>query len=110
MKLLVDENLSPKLVGQLADLFPGSAHVRDLDLARASDPRVWHYALEHGFTIVSKDGDFHHLSFLRGSPPKVIGVNTGNCSTTLVSQLLRSRFGQIERFEADPTASFLPLP
>jgi predicted nuclease of predicted toxin-antitoxin system len=78
MKLLVDENLSPKLVGQLADIFSESAHVRDLGLARASDPSVWQHAILHGFTIVSKDEDFHHLSFLRGSPPKEIGINTGN--------------------------------
>lgn len=110
MKLLIDENLAPKLVAQLADIFPESAHVRDLGLARASDPSVWHYALQHEFTIVSKDEDFHHLSFLRGLPPKVVGINTGNCSTKIVSQLLRDRISQIEQFGADPTASFLPLP
>jgi predicted nuclease of predicted toxin-antitoxin system len=110
MKLLVDENLSPKLVAQLADIFPESVHVRDIGLARASDPSVWQYALQGGLMIVSKDEDFHHISFLRGSPPKVIGINTGNCSTKLVSQLLRNRLKQIELFAADATASFLPLP
>ena len=30
MKLLLEQDLSHKLVGMLADLFPGSAHVRDL--------------------------------------------------------------------------------
>ncbi len=28
MKLLFDQNLSPKLVDRLADLFPGSCHVQ----------------------------------------------------------------------------------
>jgi predicted nuclease of predicted toxin-antitoxin system len=80
----------------VSDLFPGSAHARDVALANASDPNVWRYAGEHGFTIVSKDEDFHHLSFLRGAPPKVIGLNTGNCSTKLVSELLRIRHNQID--------------
>lgn len=110
MKLLIDENLSPKLVVLLADLFPASVHVRDIGLARASDPIVWQYAIEHGLTIVSKDEDFHHLSFLRGAPPKVIGINTGNCSTKVVADLLRDRYTQIENFGADETASFLALP
>lgn len=110
MKLLIDENLSPKLVVLLADLFPGSVHVRDIGLAKASDPTVWQYAIEHGLTIVSKDEDFHHLSFLRGAPPKVIGINTGNCSTKVVADLLRDRQAQIENFGADETASFLALP
>jgi predicted nuclease of predicted toxin-antitoxin system len=59
MKLLIDENLSPKLVVRLADLFPESVHIRDNGLARASDPIVWQYAVEHGLTIISKDEDFH---------------------------------------------------
>ena len=74
MKLLFDENLSPALPVRLAGLFPDSAHVRNLGLARAPDTLIWQHALEHGFAIVSKDEDFHHLSFLRGAPPKVIGL------------------------------------
>ncbi|MBL9186567.1 MAG: DUF5615 family PIN-like protein [Opitutaceae bacterium] len=65
MKLLFDENLSPTLFTSLADIFPGSEHVRNLGLVRAADPLIWRHALETGFTIVSKDEDFHHLSFLR---------------------------------------------
>lgn len=30
MKLLFDENLSPKLPNRLSDLFPNSLHVRDV--------------------------------------------------------------------------------
>ena len=41
MKLLFDENLSHKLVRQLADLFPDSVHVRDVGLKAADDPVVW---------------------------------------------------------------------
>ena len=37
MKLLFDENLSHKLVGLLADLFPGSVHVREVGLKAADD-------------------------------------------------------------------------
>jgi len=39
MKLLFDENLSHKLVGLLADVFPGSVQVRDVGLKAACDPR-----------------------------------------------------------------------
>ena len=110
MKLLFDQNLSPKLVGYLADLFPDSVHVRDARLERGADATIWSYAISQGLTIVSKDEDFHHLSFLRGAPPKVIGINTGNCSTEIIEKLLRSRFEQIKAFHAEPMASFLALP
>ena len=72
MKLLYDENLSPALVAQLADLYRGSAHVDDLGLGRADDRQVWKHAKDNGFCIVSKDSDYYDLSVLHGHPPKVI--------------------------------------
>ncbi len=44
MKLLFDQNLSPKLVNRLADLFPGSIHVLSVGLDCADDDRIWEYA------------------------------------------------------------------
>ena len=44
MKLLFDHNLSYKLVGRLADLFPDSEHVRNVNLHEADDRTVWEYA------------------------------------------------------------------
>ena len=72
MKLLFDENLSPRLASRLADLFPDSTHVRDIGLKAAADPGVWDYARLNGFMIVSKDADMHDLSLIFGNPPKVI--------------------------------------
>lgn len=74
MKLLFDENLSPKLVGLLSDLYPDSTHVRNVGLARADDELVWAYAKDHGLAIVSKDADFHQRSFVYGAPPKVVWI------------------------------------
>jgi predicted nuclease of predicted toxin-antitoxin system len=52
MKLLFDQNLSPKLVGRLADLFPGSSHVQDVGLECAADIEVWDFAKSNELTIV----------------------------------------------------------
>jgi predicted nuclease of predicted toxin-antitoxin system len=63
LKLIFDANLSPKLVGRLGDLFPGSVHVFDTGLARStSDETIWDYAAEQGFTIVTADSDFLNLA------------------------------------------------
>ena len=110
MKLLFDENLSHKLAARLEDVFPGSSHVRLHGMAHAADPSVWAFALDQGFTIVSKDEDFHHLSFLRGAPPKVIGIGLGNCTTAAIELLLRASLDLIRAFGEDPTTSFLMLP
>ena len=109
MKLLVDQNLSDRLVGQLAAEFPGSVHVRILGLSTASDLDLWNYAAANGFVIVSKDTDFQQRALLHGHPPKVIWIRLGNCSTAAVANLLRSRLADIQAFEADAVASFLAL-
>ncbi len=57
MKLLLDENLSRRLVPALQEQFPGSSQVVLLGLEQASDPELWEYAREHDFVIVTKDDD-----------------------------------------------------
>ena len=109
MRLLFDQNLSPRLVGLLATEFPNSQHVRDAGLAAGPDPAVWAYAAAQGFVIVSKDSDFQHRALLLGHPPKVVWVRLGNCSTAAVVPLLRNRQADLLAFEADPTASLLAL-
>lgn len=92
MKLLLDENLSHRLVSRLAEVFPGTSHVDEVDLRGQPDAAVWDYAREHGFVLVSKDDDFRQLSFLRGHPPKVIWLLVGNAKTEAIGALLlRSR-------------------
>ncbi len=49
MKILVDENLSPKLAFLLADLFPLLHHARDLGLRGKSDTDVWQFAQRNGY-------------------------------------------------------------
>jgi len=110
VKLLLDENLSHRLVAAISSAFPGSQHVRDLGLSSASDTEVWRYAKQHGFTIVSKDADFRQRSILHGAPPKVIGLLVGNVSTEETERLLRSSERMIAAFEADASATFLELP
>jgi predicted nuclease of predicted toxin-antitoxin system len=110
VKLLFDENLSPRLVATLADLFPGSVHVREVDLKSAADTRLWDYAKAGGFVIISKDADFRQRSVLYGQPPKAIGVLLGNCPTAAVESLLRGSVEVIRRFVEDPESAFLELP
>jgi predicted nuclease of predicted toxin-antitoxin system len=110
MKLLLDENLSPRLSTLLSDLYPGSLHVRECGLENVSDHRVWEYAAANGFAIVSKDSDFEQRSVLRGHPPKIIWVRLGNCSTRAIEDLLRRYSPVIHTFNLDPIESILVLP
>jgi len=109
MKLLFDENLSPRLVVLLTDIFPDSVHVREVGLQAADDLAVWTYARDNGLVICSKDSDMHQRSFLFGYPPKIIWIRLGNCSTQEIADLLRNRMATIETFYVDDYASFLSL-
>ena len=109
MKLLFDNNLSPRLSTALADVYPDSVHVRAVGLQRAPDDQVWDYAREQGVLVVSKDSDFHQRSLLEGFPPKVIWVQRGNCTTAAIIESLRQSVRAIVDFEQDEVASFLIL-
>jgi predicted nuclease of predicted toxin-antitoxin system len=98
VKLLLDENLSPRLVESLSDLYPGSVHVEDIGLGGAGDGDVWAYAKAHDFAIVSKDSDYAERSVLESEPPKIIWIRLGNCSTSDVERVLRSRHEAIRGF------------
>ncbi|NJR63372.1 MAG: DUF5615 family PIN-like protein [Cyanobacteria bacterium CRU_2_1] len=109
MRLLFDENLSPKLPNRLGDLFPNSLHVRDIGMKATIDPIVWNYAKGNDLMIVSKDADMHDLSLVFGNPPKVIWLRLGNCSTLQVENLLRQNFEVIKLFYEDENSSLLAL-
>ena len=98
MKLLFDENLSPRLVESLADVYPESEHVSGVELGGAQDSAVWEYAKRHGFAIVSKDSDFAERSVLESGPTKVIWVRLGNCSTSDIEAKLRSAHEAMRAF------------
>jgi predicted nuclease of predicted toxin-antitoxin system len=84
MKLLFDENLSPKLPGLLAAVFPGSAHV-------------------------SKDSDFQQRSLLHGHPPKVVWLRLGNCTRQKLILLITQHEQDIRALDAEPHESVLLL-
>jgi predicted nuclease of predicted toxin-antitoxin system len=109
VKLLLDENLSPRLVRALADVYPDSAHAHDCGLGSSDDDAVWQYAKDGGFTIVSKDSDFQERSVLRGFPPKVVWLRVTNCTTSEIEKLLRAAQPVITRFVNEDKESCLLL-
>ncbi len=109
MTLLFDENLSFRLVIALADLYPGSLHVRSANLARADDLAIWRHARAAGLTIVTLDSDFVDLGSVYGAPPKVIWIRSFDTATAAILALIRPRTVDIRRFLADPDEGVLIL-
>jgi predicted nuclease of predicted toxin-antitoxin system len=109
LKLLVDENLAPRLALDLADLFPESVHVDSVRLRSTADSVIWEYAKAHRFAFLTKDKDFANLSMAWGAPPKVIVLLTGNCSTARIEAIVRANAVRFSDFEDDARRSLLIL-
>lgn len=72
MKLLFDENVSRKLVIRLAELYPESAHLSEVDLLKSPDRQIWEFAETRGFVIVSTGPDFYEFATTIDPPSKVV--------------------------------------
>ncbi|MFM7381639.1 MAG: DUF5615 family PIN-like protein [Microcystaceae cyanobacterium] len=109
MKLLLDQNLSRKLINRLADIFPDLSHVQFHALSEVDDHEIWEFAKTNGFCIVTQDADFPELSQLKGSPPKVIWLRCGNRPTSHIEKILRSSFETIQKFINDNSLDCLEI-
>lgn len=109
MKLLFDENLSPKLVSKLSALFPDSSHVAFEGLRGTADLQVWEFAKARGFVIVTTDADFYELVTTYGPPPKVIWLRSWDYPTAVAEQLLRSKAIRVSEFVQDIEQGLLIL-
>jgi len=100
MKILLDANISWKLIKTLKPVFGECTHV-DLAGLRipAKDKHIWDFALTNGYIIITKDEDFLSLLESKGFPPKVVLIKTGNNSSKLLADLLIESKPKIEDLE-----------
>jgi predicted nuclease of predicted toxin-antitoxin system len=109
VKLLLDENLSRKLVARLVELYPGSDHVASFNLLARPDREIWTFAQKEGFVIVSTDADFYELATTLGPPPKVVWLRRWNHPTKDAEFILRRNAIRMTQFAADAEIGILVL-
>ncbi len=109
MKLLLDENLSARIIAKIIDLYSASEHVKTLALTNTDDAVIWEYAKGNNFMIVSKDADFHQRSLLYGQLPKFIYLRISNSPTTKIVQTLIDNFNIIGQLALSEVESILVL-
>jgi predicted nuclease of predicted toxin-antitoxin system len=88
MKFIVDAQLPRRLTRDL--LAAGHDAVHTLDLAkgnRTPDGEITSAAMLENRVVVTKDEDFVTHFLLRGAPPKLLLVSTGNISNDALSHL-----------------------
>ena len=109
MKLLLDQNLSYRLLARLETVFPGSSQVHRLGMEHADDSVIWTFARGNGFTIVTKDSDFYERSLVQGFPPQIIWLKCGNVSTQRVQEILLRSVEAISIFIQEGKAACLEI-
>ena len=95
LKLLFDGNISYKLCQRLADIFPDSKHIESFQLKNQDDIKICEFAKHENFIVVTQDSDFNDISTLRGFPPYVIWLRTGNVKVIEIERILRQNYRNI---------------
>lgn len=103
MKLLLDQNISYRVVKLIAEHFPESSGVKNCHLTNATDLEIWTFAKGNCYTIVTFDEDFYNIQLLKGFPPKIVWFKTGNLSNQQIADFLIAQKEMIASFVSDST-------
>ncbi len=87
MRLLFDQNISFRVVKRLKVIFPDVMSVRECGLFNANDYQIWEYARQKDYTVVTFDKDIPAIGSVKGFPPKIIWLRTGNISNQAIVSL-----------------------
>lgn len=105
MKLLLDQNISFRVVKKISSHFLEASQVRLLGLENCSDRKIWEFAKGNGYVVVTFDADFYDLAKLYGPPPKIVWLRTGNTTSDYIARLLVIRADVIREFVKNPKYS-----
>jgi predicted nuclease of predicted toxin-antitoxin system len=97
MKFVVDAQLPRRLVRELAESGHDAVHTVDFPAGnRTPDGDIVAAAIREGRVVVTKDNDFVTSFLLRGMPPKLLLISTGNISNDALSKLLAANLTALE--------------
>jgi len=110
MKLLLDANLSWRLIKKLEPVFDEVFHAEQVGLPDpAPDIEIWNWALENNAIIVTNDIDFYYLMLQKDFPPKVILLRTGNLSTGKIAHILTDNYEAIKAWDEENKYGILQI-
>jgi predicted nuclease of predicted toxin-antitoxin system len=98
MRLLLDENISYRVVKKISTHFPDCESVLRRQEPGLEDRYIWEIAKVERYSIVTFDEDYADLSQLNGFPPKVILLRPVNLTSQEVADLLIRNIESIRHF------------
>ena len=109
MNLLFDQNISPRILKILPQQFSNCQQVRFVGLEDSSDFEIFQFARKNDFAVVTFDSDFVDLNAMHGTPSKIVYLNTGNLTTSNVSELLTENTLRIHHYPKSESDHILEL-
>ena len=110
MKIIIDENISSRLISRIQYVFPDVEHVKTLGLMTVNDFTIFMFARQNAYdAILTLDEDYFNLQLTHGMPPKIIWLRVGNCSTNALAQVILNNVDTIYAFLFDPQLECLEI-
>ncbi|SFT56179.1 Predicted nuclease, contains PIN domain, potential toxin-antitoxin system component [Algoriphagus locisalis] len=98
MKFLCDVHISYKIVNHLRSLEFETVHVNEiLDRWFTNDRAICAYADTNDFIVISKDADFKNSKLISNTPKKLVKVNLGNISNSVLIDAITKNLGAIQK-------------
>ena len=89
MKILVDQNISHRIVAHISFLFEQVVHVKTSGWIDWNDYDIFMAARQQQYdAVMTLDEDFNKLLIEHSCPPKIIWLKTGNCSTAKLVEVV----------------------
>ena len=102
MKILIDQNISFRIVSLLKLHFPFADHVKSFGMEYSNDHDIYMFARNNEFqAILTLDEDFNHLQLIHGTPPKIIWIRGKNSTTAILASVINENVEQINLFLFD---------
>jgi predicted nuclease of predicted toxin-antitoxin system len=97
MKFVVDAQLPRRLAREFVAAGHDALHTSDFpEKNRTPDETINVVAVQENRVVVTKDNDFVTSFLLRGVPPKLLLISTGNISNDALSKLVAANLTALE--------------
>lgn len=110
MNVLIDQNISHRIIPYIQGMFSQVKHVRDIGMMDAFDLPLFMEARKLGFhAVITQDEDFYNILLAQGVPPKIIWLRVGNRSTAHLGGILMHNADAIYSFFEDSEQDCLEI-
>jgi predicted nuclease of predicted toxin-antitoxin system len=110
MKILIDQNISYRIMAMIQNELWQVEHIKNHDLVNANDFEIFMFARQNKYeAILTLDEDFQLLQLVHEQPPKIIWIRIGNCSTKKLAETIKTNTSTIQYFLDDTLSDCLEL-